>query len=151
MKRVDCTVKRQPIRRFVRINADGHLIYCADELRIQRQDIPLARSRPVPLYRCPAGAERRDQGSFEAGHVRLGSNPGPRTGRQNRVEDVPVPERRQVSCAHPHERPKSGRPQGGRYRQNTAGSPFISGESSGTYASNSLYAGRLFFIIQLYG
>jgi hypothetical protein len=87
----------------------GHLIYCPNEDRIQRQDLVLEGPRPLVLRDRSRQAEPRPESDIRIRDLWLGRDSGSGAHRQNRVEDFLVSQRRPLPCAHQSECPKSGK------------------------------------------
>jgi len=86
--------------RVLRKRTPGHLIYCTNEHRIQRQDLVLEGTRPMVLRYCSGGAEPRPESDIRNRDLWLGSDSSACSNRQNRVADFLVSQRRTLPCAH---------------------------------------------------
>src|SRR6266498_6025418 len=80
-----------------------HLIYCANEHRVQRQDLVLAGSCPMVLRYRSSEAEPRSKSRSWIRDLWLGNDSGKYSDRQNRVEDCLISQRWSLHCAHQSE------------------------------------------------
>src|SRR5579864_5970855 len=96
------------------------LLHCADGSGVQWLDVVLERPGAVVLYHRAPGRLRRSGRGFRTGELRLGHDPGHGSDRENRVEDVAVPQGWTV-----HRAGEGGRTTGRRYpgRRHSDGPP----------------------------
>ena len=90
--------------------AIGHLIYCDNEHRVQRQNLVLEGPGSMVLRYRSGEAQPRPASHIKARDLWLGNDPSGCSDRQNRVEDFLVSQRWPLHCTHQSERPKSKKP-----------------------------------------